>query len=35
MVDAESERLMLYRVALVFLIIAGLLIVRQIGIAAL
>jgi len=33
--DAEAERLVLYRVALVFLVVAGLLLLRQIGLAML
>ena len=34
-IDAEAERLVLYRVALVFLIVIGLLLLRQIGLAIL
>lgn len=33
--DAETERLVLYRVALVFLVVAALLLLRQIGLAIL
>ena len=34
-IDAEAERLMLYRVALVFLVVIALLLLRQIGLAML
>lgn len=34
-IDAETERLVLYRVALVFLVVIGLLLLRQIGLATL